>query len=202
MNNQENKNSLLNKIANGFKVLGVSISKGAKRAAAGTGLWLKHSWQNISNKLIENGFFGNGKMIVMFTAILSLYLVNVHVSAINLLTNQYIGVLLLCFILFGLVSLFNSSRTKNTHDFAFYMTLFVIALTIGFGVKVNLIINSEYASVKANSPEKFSNITREQILTYICIGLYAIGFISILASKFLKKKQLEDNVCKVKTINQ
>ena len=165
------------------------------------GLYFKHKWQNISNKFTENGLFGNGKFIVMVTAIINLLILQVHVDAINLLRNQYIGIYLMGFILFGLVALFNSSRTKNNHDFTFYLTLFVILLTIAFGVIVNLVIADEYRQVLASSPDEFSSITREQIVSFIFIGLYAIGFICILASKFIRKKQLEDNVCKVKTTN-
>lgn len=171
MEKQKNSNSLIQRIID--KIL----------------LGAKHKWQNISNKFSENGFLGNGKFIVSVASIISLLFINVHVSAVNLLTNQYIGVTVFCFILFGLVALFNSSRTKDTNSFSYYLTLVVILVTIGFGIRVNLMINSEYARVKVQSPDEFINITKEQIFTIVCMSMYGIGFLSILASKFLTKKK-------------
>ena len=132
---------------------------------------------------------GFARVIVTVFSILSLALSLSYIRAIQQVTNNWTGLFMFAFILFGLISIFNVIRLKEAYSAKSFFVIGVLLLTIVCGVVlIILTIGGIQAGIRLN--RVYQGVILAAI---ICVG-YLIGTTYILMAFFKERKQFKESM--------
>lgn len=128
------------------------------------------------------------KVIIAVTAIMHLVLTSIHVDALLLLENEICGFIMFLFVLFGLVTLFETSRIKEEGPEKLLTILFSL-LTSAMGIYLITIYRE---AIRIQASLEVATVRKAIIFSLVIIGAYVISAF-LLGADMLKGSRRTEN---------
>lgn len=139
--------------------------------------------------LVKVDHLSFARVIVTLFSVLSLALSLSFIRAIQQVTNNWTGLFMFAFILFGLISIFNVIRLKEAYSLKTFFVLGILALTVICGlVLIILTISGIQKGIRLN------RVYEGIIVTAIISVGYCIGIFYILLAYFKERKQFRESM--------
>ena len=128
------------------------------------------------------------KVIIAVTAIMHLVFTSIHVDALLLLENEICGFVMFLFVLFGLVTLFETTRIKEDGPEKLF-TVFLGLLTSAMGV---YLIRIYQEAIRIQASLDVATVRKAVVFSMVIIGAYVISAF-LLGADMLKGSRRTSN---------
>lgn len=117
------------------------------------------------------------KAMIRAASIAQLVFTGIHVKALLLLDNEICGFTMFLFVLFGLMTMFETTRIRNDRMLEKLVTAVICAITAGFGVYLTSIYRYAIANQRALET---AMVNRAVFFSLIIIATYLISGVFIV----------------------